>query len=133
MSEGAWTSTPGPGPRPFSVSVREARGAIVVELVGEIDLASADEVRGVLLGALDREPALVVADLSAVDVLDSTGLGALIAAATAERTRAAFAILAPGGLQIRGVLSVTGVLEELTVFESKAEIESFLAARRRRT
>ena len=93
-----------------------------VALQGEVDLASADEIRARLEGAIDDAPPMVVIDLSAVDLIDSTGLGVLIDAARNAGDACEVALLAPGGLQLRGVLALAGVLEHLTVFESKEEI-----------
>lgn len=115
-------STPGPAPAAFSVRTREREDAIVVVLCGELDLVSADEVRAALRGAIARKPARVVADLTTVDLLDSTGLGALIEAAEAAGDSCDFALIAPGGLHVRGVLTVSGVLEHITVYESEEEI-----------
>ena len=106
---------------PFSASTDRAGDVLIVVFRGVIDLASADDARRELEAALAEEPRLVVADLSDVGVIDSTGVGTLIAAAESEGP-SGFAILAPGGLHVRGVLSVTGVLDELTVFESREEI-----------
>lgn len=119
-------STPGPPSRPFAVSSHERGDVVTVELQGEIDLVSAAEMRSALDAAIAREPTLVVADLTAVDVLDSTGLGALIDAAASVGEGCELAILAPGGLYIRGVLSVSGVLGRIPIFESEHEIERHL-------
>ena len=121
-----WRTTPGPPSRPFGVRSRERGKVIIVELEGEVDLASAAEMRAALDAAIAREPTLVVADLTAVDVLDSTGLGALIDAAASTAEGCELAILAPGGLYVRGVLSVSGVLGRITIFESEHEIERHL-------
>ncbi|MGI9021448.1 MAG: STAS domain-containing protein [Solirubrobacterales bacterium] len=125
MDQQPWRSTPGPPPPEFGVSSRDVGEVIFVELRGEVDLVSADVVREALGSALERSPALVVADLTRVDLLDSTGLGALIGAANSAGEECRFAILAPGGMHVRGVLSLSGVLDQLTVFESVEEVEDF--------
>ena len=120
--EEEWKSVPGP-PRPaFRLRTRKRGSAVVVELHGEVDLSTAGQVRAALQEAISKEPALVVADLSRVDLLDSTGIGTLIDAANSVAEGCEFALLAPGGLQARGVLSVSGILDQITVYESEDEI-----------
>lgn len=111
-------------PTPFRARPRESGRAIVVEMRGELDLASAQKASAELALAAERDFDLVVADLRGVELLDSTGLGVLIAAAREGGEH--FAILCPGGLHARGVLSVSGALERLTVFDAEDEIERYL-------
>lgn len=123
MNPEPWRSTPGPPPPEFGVTSRDAGDVVFVELRGEIDLASAATVRTALESAIARSPSLVVADLTRVDLLDSTGLGALIGAANSAGEECRFALLAPGGMHVRGVLTLSGVLDQITVFESIEEVE----------
>lgn len=119
-------ATRGPPPRPFSVSTRGSEDDVVyVQLHGDVDLASADLVRSALHAAVARAPALVVVDLTSVDTLDSTGLGALIGAAKRAGDTCEVALLAPGGLYVRGVLSLSGLLGQMTVFESEEQVRRY--------
>jgi anti-sigma B factor antagonist len=55
-------------------------GGIVVEIRGEIDIASADRLRQVLVDTVSRlRPVRLVVDLLHVTFIDSVGLGALVA------------------------------------------------------
>lgn len=56
--------------------------AVVVHLEGDVDIATAREVRDWVFNLLDNSAAeleLIVVDLSLADFLDSSGLGALVA------------------------------------------------------
>jgi anti-anti-sigma factor len=60
--------------------VQGTDGGVVVEIRGEIDMACADRLSGVLVTTATRQrPARVVVDLMHVTFIDSTGIGALVA------------------------------------------------------
>ncbi|MBD0291130.1 MAG: STAS domain-containing protein, partial [Thermoleophilia bacterium] len=68
----------------------------LVSAWGEVDLYVAPELRAALLGALAEEPEVLVVDLMPVTFIDSTALGALVAAARrAGPTRIAVACTNP--------------------------------------
>ena len=69
---------------------RQNGGAVVVHLVGELDLYTAPEVRTVLLELATEQPERLVIDLSEVDFVDSTALGVLIEARTTLANRHSF-------------------------------------------
>ena len=64
----------------------------------------------------------MVVDLSDVALIDSTGLGVLISVARGAAGKCEVALLAPGGLQARGVLALAGVTDHMRVFESREEV-----------
>lgn len=66
----------------FSVAQHEVGGYPVVSVTGEIDVSSAPALKDVLTELLGSERSAVVVDLTEVGFLDSTGLGALVAART---------------------------------------------------
>jgi anti-sigma B factor antagonist len=56
-------------------------GAVVVELVGEMDIASADQARAELARVISKAPRdLIVVDLAAVTFMDCGGLRVLVVA-----------------------------------------------------
>lgn len=55
-------------------------GVVIVEIEGELDLATAGEVRDALIGAIDNG-ATVAAEMSRCTFIDSTGLRILVEAA----------------------------------------------------
>ena len=89
--------------------------AVVVRLAGDLDLYNVEVVRAGLASAIDRKPSRLVVDLSGVEFLDSTALGALV---DAHRKQ-------PNGLRIacpkdaiRRALRVSGIDRHLTVFDT---------------
>jgi anti-sigma B factor antagonist len=63
---------------PFHLGVHGPADAPVVRVVGEIDVATAPELRDALHRLLDHGAHAIVIDLSGVNFLDSSGLGVLL-------------------------------------------------------
>jgi anti-sigma B factor antagonist len=64
----------------FSVDMAEHSGCCIVTVQGQVDLTTAPELRARLNDAMADGRPVVVVDLTATDFLDSTALGALVAA-----------------------------------------------------
>lgn len=99
-------------------------GAVVVRLVGELDLYNAPEVRTALLEVCAEQPERLVVDLAEVDFVDSTALGVLIEARTKLRNRSAFLLASPG-LETHRALKISGLDQHLAVHDT---VESALDA-----
>ena len=104
--------------------VDRRNGAIVVHLVGELDLYNAPEVRETLLELCAEQPERLVVDLGEVDFVDSTALGVLIEARTRLANRKTFLLAAPG-LETHRALTISGLDQHLAVHET---VESALEA-----
>ena len=76
--------------------IERLNGAVVVRLVGELDLYNAPEMRTALLEVCAEQPERLVVDLGEVDFVDSTALGVLIEARTKLENRRAFLLASPG-------------------------------------
>jgi anti-sigma B factor antagonist len=94
-------------------------GAVVIHLVGELDLYNAPEVRTALLELCSEQPERLVVDLGQVDFVDSTTLGVLIEARTKLDDRKTFLLAAPG-LETHRALSISGLDQHLAVHETVA-------------
>jgi len=82
-------------------------GVLVVSVRGEVDVFSAPLLKEELFACLDRAPRRLIVDVTGSDLVDSTGLGVLIAAA--KRARAcAFAVVCDDG-PIRHILTIVGL------------------------
>ena len=92
-------------------------GAIVVHLVGELDLYNAPEVREALLELCAEQPERLVVDLGDVDFVDSTALSVLIEARTRLTDRKTFLLAAPG-LETHRALTISGLDQHLAVHET---------------
>ena len=92
-------------------------GAVVIHLVGELDLYNAPEMRTALLELCSEQPERLVVDLEQVDFVDSTALGVLIEARTKLDNRGSFLLAAPG-LETHRALTISGLDRHLSVHES---------------
>jgi anti-sigma B factor antagonist len=59
----------------------DTSGALVLSIIGEVDMSNATAVDAQLQAALQSAPALLVVDLSALDFIDSSGIALLLRAA----------------------------------------------------
>jgi anti-sigma B factor antagonist len=61
-------------------------GSVVVELRGELDLASEQAFKALLVDLAEEGPPAIVVDMRHVTFIDSTGIGALVAGYHAAHT-----------------------------------------------
>ena len=85
-------------------------GATVVEVGGDVELHSAQQLRDELLHAGEGEHPCVVVDLSRVSFIDSTGLGVLVGAFKRVRERGSLSVVCPQR-SVRRVFEITGLLQ----------------------
>ena len=91
-------------------------GTARVAVTGEVDLATAPELRERLLGVLHtHRPAVLDIDLAGVTFLDCTGIGALVAVHNAAVHEGCQVRVCHPQPIVRRVLEVTGLLDALTV------------------
>lgn len=88
----------------------------VVEVRGELDLSTSDELRSALDAAFDTEPPRIAIDLTGVTFMDSSSLGVLVA--TLERARQH-----DGELRLVGVQGSPAKVIALTGLDSAFTIE----------
>jgi anti-sigma B factor antagonist len=100
----------------LSIHVHLHDGTNVFELTGSLDIATSPTVRAALLEASERGNHKLIVDLSKVDFLDSTGLGALIGAQRrAKEFDGDVRVVAKEG-QILRLLRITGLLKVFGVY-----------------
>jgi anti-sigma B factor antagonist len=99
-------------------------GAVIVHLVGELDLYNAPEVRTALFELCAEAPERLVVNLAEVDFVDSTALGVLIEARTKLANRQSFLLASPG-LETHRALTISGLDQHLSVHDT---VDAALAA-----
>jgi anti-sigma B factor antagonist len=101
----------------ISVTVKSARGPRVIEVAGELDINSAPRLCAAIQG--DPRPLAgehVIADLTAVEFCDSTGLRALIdASREVEIAGGRMIVLVPEDGPLRRTLRLAGAEEFLNL------------------
>lgn len=88
---------------------RSTRGEALVTVTGELDVAAAPRLRGLLTELLDTDPVRVVVDLSGLSFIDSTGLGVLVGAEKRARQRFIEFVLHDPPAPIWKVFQITGI------------------------
>jgi len=103
----------------LQTSLSKGSGAwVVLALSGDVDLASASDLRMLLVELGGSAPAFVVLDLAELEFIDSTGLGVLVGALRGLRA-------AGGDLRIAGARA--GIARVLSVTELNRVFEQFLS------
>ena len=87
-------------------------------LGGSLDIATSPSLRATLMEAADRNDHEIVVDLSQLEFLDSTGLGALIGAHKRAAEHGGSVRLVAHEGQILRLLRITGLLEVFAVYPS---------------
>jgi anti-sigma B factor antagonist len=106
----------------FSVDVHDGEQAVLIEVSGELDLASSPELERELERGTASEAELLIIDLRKLEFMDSTGLSVLVRAhQKATQSGKRFAIV-KGPQQVERLLSLTGVAERLTVVDTPEEL-----------
>ena len=108
------------GHRPqLELAHAERDGVQIVELAGELDVDSVDELEAALGAASAGAHARVCLDMSRLAFIDSTGLAAVIRAHIAVvEGRGAFCVVAGPGA-VRRTLETTGLMEMLSVVDDR--------------
>lgn len=91
-----------------SVVVRTEPDHVVLEVSGDIDLATAPRLRDAGLRALGIEPTRVVIDLTGVTFIDSSGLGVLVLLRRKARTHRSELVLVSNS-RVDAVLRISGL------------------------
>ncbi|MFF0467356.1 STAS domain-containing protein [Micromonospora zamorensis] len=108
----------------LQLSVRAGRGCTVLEVRGELDMATSPQLRENLQRLVDAGDRRVVVDLAGVGFMDSSGLGALVVMFKALRDAGGRLCLAAVQPAVLSVLSVTSVDQAIDVYGTVPEAEA---------
>ncbi len=100
----------------LSIHVHVVDDMHVFELTGSLDIATSPTVRAALTSASERGSHRLIVDLTCVDFLDSTGLGALIGAQRRAKEFGGEVRLVAKEGQILRLLRITGLLKVFAVY-----------------
>ena len=105
----------------FGIDVQQRDGCAVLSVSGEVDLATAPQLRQQLVDLVTDGHRCIVVDLSGTDFLDSTGLGALVAGLKRLRAHDGEMRVVCTTPRVRKVFELTHVDRVLPLFESVDE------------
>jgi len=98
----------------FRIEEDRRNGVVVLRLLGDLDLASADAVTA-RLDALSEAGEPVLLDLDSLAFMDSSGLRVVLQAAETSRTSGWRFSVTPGSEQVRNLFASAGVTERLPI------------------
>lgn len=99
----------------LTIADRTADGFHVLELSGDIDVETARTLRAHIVDRFSEPAPRVVVDLSGVDFMDSSGLGALVSGWQLTRDDGTFRIAGANPV-VQRVLSITGMEEVFSLY-----------------
>jgi anti-sigma B factor antagonist len=102
----------------IDVSTASDGNVALFALGGCLDLATSPSLRAALLEAADKKKHEIIVDLTQLEFLDSTGLGALIGAHKRASENGGSVRLVTHEGQILRLLRITGLLEVFPVYPS---------------
>jgi anti-sigma B factor antagonist len=111
----------------LTVEARDVRdGVAVIALGGEVDVYTSPRLKQEMVDLLNKGTTRLVIDLSAVEYLDSTGLGVLIGGLKRAREREGDLRLICDNLRILRIFEITGLTKIFDIYRSEAEALSGL-------
>jgi anti-sigma B factor antagonist len=97
----------------------------VVSLKGRLDASTAQDLRKAILTPIEQDSPRLVADLSGVDFIDSSGLSAFVSAFRAAREQRGTVVLVDVPQQAAIALKQTGLIQ---LFQTYDDVKSALEA-----
>ncbi|MBA4417381.1 MAG: anti-sigma factor antagonist [Syntrophus sp. (in: bacteria)] len=113
----------------MNIQEKSVSGILVVTPLGKrIDASSSPELKSFMISRIDAGQTIILLDLSQVDFVDSSGLGAIVSALKALKGRGDFAI---SGLRetVRTIFHLTLMENIFKVFPSAEEALNVLGKR----
>lgn len=105
----------------MSVDVKIKKGCLLVKMTGEIDMTEAAKFRDEADGVLENsEINIVIVDMSGVDFIDSSGIGALIGRCKKLRYKNGKMCLYGLKKNVWRILQMAGVLGLLEIYPDEA-------------
>lgn len=105
----------------LNLTERAVEPHVIVEVRGEVDVHSAPELHDRLIQVLNSGAASVVVDLSWLSFIDSTGLGALVAARNHANDSGASLRLVCKTERLLKVFRITGLHEVFKIYPTVAQ------------
>jgi anti-anti-sigma factor len=107
----------------FHVELRQTGACAVVDVAGELDIATAPQLVAALGEANDAGAARIVVNLLATTFIDSSGLTTLFRAHKAHSDGKFSIVCAQDNLEVRRVMDLMGFTDVFTIHETLADAD----------
>lgn len=111
-------------PRFLGTTVRNGGSGRILELAGELDLASVERLDAELLQTPPDGSSILVVDLRGLTFMDSTGLKSMLQAEQLHRAKGSRLVLVRGEGPIQRVFEISGLEEHFEFVNAPEEIAS---------
>ena len=105
-------------PDGFSVQAEDSGDTVVLNVTGEVDMATAPALEESIKEALQRSPKVLVVDLSRVGFLASAGMSVLIGGNQRAGEHTRFRLVAVGSATLRP-MELTGIAAEFSIHPTR--------------
>jgi anti-anti-sigma factor len=105
----------------FQLSIEEGDAVVRLRLVGEFDLAAAENFQEALKRAQSGNPALIIIDLGGLTFIDSTGLQMILKANARSRENGFRLEIVRGSEKVQRIFEVTGIHEHLPMVDHPSQ------------
>ncbi len=99
----------------FAVAATESAGTAVISITGELDLATAPQLRDAFVCLVNRGIHVVTVDMARLGFIDSTGLGVLVTALKRFRELGGDLTLRSPNRTAMNVLEITGLTKIIAI------------------
>jgi anti-sigma B factor antagonist len=106
---------------PFALTAEPLATGLVLTVTGDLDLATAPELRERLIGAIEAGATAIVVDLHGITFMDSCGLAALLHARARLASQGRLALVLASDSYAHLILEVAGLPRSLALFETREE------------
>ena len=103
----------------LNIEVQKKDGFSIVGVTGEVDVFTAPKLREQLIDLVDQGEHQIIVDLEAVDFLDSTGLGVLVAGLKRAKTHDGSLAIVCTKEKILKIFRVTGLTKVFPIHENR--------------
>jgi anti-sigma B factor antagonist len=105
----------------MDIDVTPSGGLTVVMPRGDLDMAAADQMKRTLTELVDKGQSKLLMDLGDVSYIDSSGMGALVAAMKHARSRGGDLRLCALQDDVRAIFELTRLIKAVTVHGTRQE------------
>jgi anti-sigma B factor antagonist len=102
----------------FDLNVSERDECAVLAVTGELDVATAPQLRQEAVRLTTLGQSRIVIDLSGVDFLDSTGLGVIVGVLKRARTHGGDLVVAGAEDHVRKVFDITRISDVVAMYDT---------------